>query len=149
MAKVLRQIVLGGVLLFGVCFTAGELNAIEIVWETSAGQAQQFAALTGRPMLVYVGADFCGYCRKLEKTTWADDAVAARVSAGFVPLRVDAQRSPQLARQLGVQAFPATIVLAPNGTVLGRQNGYVDARAMLNFLQPSTPRADQQATVGR
>jgi len=88
----------------------------------------------GRPLLVYVGADFCGYCRKLEQTAWGDDGVARVVDAGFVPLEIDGQRDAALAGQLGVRGFPAVIVLSPEGRIVGRVDGYREPAVMRAFL---------------
>lgn len=136
MVRTIQGVGLVGVFMLGACMFATESHAEGIKWETSATKAKQTALSSGRNVLVYVGADFCGYCRKLEYSTWSNSSVADHVANKFVPLKVDGMRSPDLARQLGVRAFPATILMSPSGTVISRMDGYVDARTMLSFLQP-------------
>ena len=132
-----RRIVASGLLAIVTVFAAGQASAAGVVWETSARQAQHYSRISGRPLLIYVGAGFCGYCRKMERTTWSDAVVATSVRRTFVPLKIDAQQSPQIARQLNVRAYPTTILLGPDGALLARQDGYVDPRTMLNFLRRS------------
>ncbi len=149
MFRKIRPTLLAVLLLAGVSLAAGELRAGEIRWKTSAKQAQDTSQQSGQPLLIYVGADYCGYCRKLERTTWVNDEVAARVQAGFIPLKVDGQRSTQIVRQLGVRGFPAMILLSPEGVVLRKQEGYLDAREMLNFLQSARQSRVSRSVVER
>jgi len=109
-------------------------HAGEIGWRRVPLAAQQEARQSERPLLIYVGADFCGYCRKLERTTWVDDGVARVVDAGYVPLEIDGQRDAALVRQLGVRGFPAVIVLSSEGKIVGRVDGYREPAEMRVFL---------------
>lgn len=122
-----------------ICFVASlasseQAHAGQLIWRQFPQVAQQEARDTGRPILIYVGADFCGYCRKLEQTTWADDRVTQTIDGRFVPLHVDGQRDPQLAARLGVRSYPAVIVLSPDGQLLGRVDGYRGPHEMQSFL---------------
>ena len=101
-------------------------------WQVSAAHAQTLARQTGRPLLVYVGSADCVYCRKLQ-TTWADPGVR-RTLARFIPLYVDASRSPELASQLKARMLPSVLVLTPEGRLLTRQDGYQAPAAMRRFL---------------
>ncbi len=130
-------------LVLGLAITAclmvvNESRAEKIAWQTVPGQAQASAQQSDRPLLVYIGASYCGYCKKLEKKTWANKTVARMVTDRFVPLKVDGQRNAEIARQLNVRAFPTVVVLSADGHVLARQAGYVDARAMTSFLTRTT-----------
>jgi len=129
--------------------TAGESFAAEINWETIPGQAQAAAMQSNKPLLVYVGASYCGYCKKLEQTTWSNRGVARMVETNFVPLKLDSQRNADIARQLRVRAFPTVIVLSPDGHLLARNDGYVDARAMASFLTRSTRDAATRTSYKR
>lgn len=124
-------------------------HAGEIDWRHVPQAAQQEARQSGRPLLIYVGADFCGYCRKLERTSWVDDGVARVVDAGYVPLRIDGQRDAALARQLGVRGFPAVVVLSPEGRFVGRVDGYREPAEMRSFLARYGVFRETQEFAGR
>jgi len=119
----------------GLCVTWVEVSgAGEIAWRRVPQVAQQEARQSGRPLLIYIGADFCGYCRKLEQTAWVDDGVSRAVDAGFVPLEIDGQREAAIVRQLDVRGFPTVIVLSPEGRIVGRVDGYREPAQMRAFL---------------
>ena len=118
----------------GIAWT-GVAHAGEIDWYSAPRLASLEAQQSGLPLLIYFETDFCGYCRRLERTTWASDAVASVISETFVPLRVDAQVESELARRLGVRGFPTVLVLSPEGQMLERIEGYRDATEMHTLLK--------------
>jgi len=139
-----------------ICFVLGlastELaHAGEIAWRRIPQAAQQEAQQSARPLLIYVGADFCGYCRRLERTTWGDDSVARTIDSSFVPLHVDGAHDGELARRLGVRGFPAVIVLSPAGQIVGRVDGYRGPAEMQAFLMAhaGVSRDDSTGGTGR
>jgi len=137
-----------GILL--LCLTsATNTLAGEISWESSYGRARQRSLQTGRPLVIYVGADFCGYCRKMERGAWTDKSVATLLAARSVPLKVDAKRESALVRQFRVRSLPTVIVVSSSGDVLGRRDGYLDAPAMLAFLRRATIDDQAQAALTR
>lgn len=140
--------------LAAVCFVLSAAcvevsHAGEIEWRHVPQAAQREARQSGRPLLIYVGADFCGHCRKLERTAWMDDGVAGVVDAGFVPLKIDGQRNAAPARQLGVRRFPAVIVLSPEGRIVGRVDGYREPAEMRAFLARHEVFREAQGVPGR
>jgi thioredoxin-related protein len=87
-----------------------------------------------RPLLVYVTSRHCGYCRKMERDTWAEGHVTAAVNAGFFPVRVNADAEPSLVESLGVQAYPTTMVFSPAGTHILTLTGYVPPERMIEAM---------------
>ncbi len=51
----------------------------KIRWTESIQTAMKQQKVTGRPLLIYVTAGYCGYCRKMERETWSDPKVARRI----------------------------------------------------------------------
>jgi thioredoxin-like negative regulator of GroEL len=71
------------------------------------------------PTLVFVSRRRCGACRRMESlVAWVK--VTRKKQLRVVDL--DADRSPELAEHLGVQATPA-LVLLRGGDILGRLEG--------------------------
>ncbi len=96
-----------------------------------------------------MGADYCGYCRKLEQTTRGDNGVARVVDGGFVPLKIDGQHDTAIVRQLGAQGFPAVIVLSSEETIVGRVDGYREPAEMRAFLARHGVFRETQGPAGR
>lgn len=95
-----------------------------IQWRDDPQAAQWESRRFDRPLLIYVGADFCGYCRKLEHITWQDEAVARAVNDGYIPLELDHKRHAALVQQLGVRSFPTVFVFSPAGELVAAEKGY-------------------------
>jgi len=110
-----------------------------VQWAQSVDFALQSARESGAPILAFVTSDHCGYCRKMERETWSDPEVAKAVAAGYVPLRLDAERDAELVSQMGVKAFPTTIVFAPDGRALDAAVGYVEAEKLAKLLRTPHP----------
>ena len=58
-----------------------------LVW-TDFGTGIDRARAEGKPLLVYFFAGWCGYCKKMDRETWAHPSVVERTDA-LVPVEVD------------------------------------------------------------
>jgi len=96
-------------------------------WQTDVRTAQQMAAQSNRLVLVYFEAPWCEYCRKMERETLVDPSVLTAIGADYVPVRLNAVHNQALVRQLGVGHLPTTVLLTPQGQVVDKLAGYVDA----------------------
>ena len=54
-------------------------------------------------------------------------AVVKALTEQFIPVKVNASRDPALAQALDITSFPTLVYAAPNGKILGQQDGYLDA----------------------
>ena len=95
-------------------------------WQTDLKAAHELSVATGKPLLIVFGAEWCGFCHKLEDKTLGDPRMAAYVNEAFIPVHVDFDKQPRVAQILEVEAIPCTIVLSPEADLLGRLDGYMD-----------------------
>lgn len=114
-----------------------------VAWGASVPEALKAAQAHRAPILCYVTAKHCGYCRKMERDTWSDAGVAAQIRRGFVPLKLHAARDAALVSALGVKAFPTTILFRPDGQAITSASGYLTPEQMAGLLawaaRPTTP----------
>lgn len=109
----------------GLILVASVAGAADVVpWQRDPDAAQQLSAKHGRPLMIYVTTASCPYCRKMEQNTWTDEAIAQRIHERFVPLRLDAERHPDLVRKLRMEGFPTTLIYGPDGKLMGHFAGY-------------------------
>ena len=106
----------------------------KIRWTESVPAAMKQQKETGRPLLIYVTADYCVYCRKMERETWSDPKVARRIQDGFVALKVDAEKHEELVKRLGVEGLPATLVFDREGQLIQTLSGYSQPSAVVELL---------------
>ncbi len=124
----MRRIAFLAVLVVAAGRLASAAAAETIHWQTDLRAAVQQAADDGRPVLIFVNSAHCHYCTKMRRETYAHPAIARQVNASFVPVLVSAERAPELVRQLGVSAFPTTLVVSPEARVIQRIRGFVGPR---------------------
>ncbi len=124
---------------------ASAAQAGVIRWHQDLRQSSREAARQQKPMLVMVGADWCGYCHKMLNETFANPQVASRINDRFVPVLLDADRQAAAVEQLNVSAFPTVLVVSPTNKVLARFEGYQSASQLETRLaslkRPALPPA--------
>lgn len=89
---------------------------------------------------VYINfyADWCGYCKKMEKETFVDSKVISYLSDHFISVRLNSDKERKLATQYSVRGLPANYFLTESGDTIGNQPGYLDAETfmkVLNFIK--------------
>ena len=80
-------------------FGTGRAQAAPIAWHKDLRRASREAVARRRPMLVVVGARWCGPCRKMHSETFPNPTLAARVNSQFIPVLLDADEQPDQAGQ--------------------------------------------------
>ena len=138
-------------------FVTSSALAQEVKWHHDYTAARKEAAETGRPLLLDFGTESCFWCKKLDATTFRDPKIMARLNAGFVAVKIDANKNPRLTAALAVESFPTLILATAEGKVIGRHDGYAEVselNALLNKApaprapvapKPTSPTADLDA----
>lgn len=103
--------------------------------------AWQTAQKTGKPMLVFVTSGNCHYCTKMVRETWSHPQIARAVSARYEPAILSKDSNPKLIKQLGIRAFPTTLVVSPEGKLVTHLQGFAEPQKFVNqFLRPHAER---------
>ncbi len=90
----------------------------EIAWREWGQEAFDEAAATRRPILLDISAVWCHWCHVMDERTYADPEVVARVNQGFIPVRVDTDRRPDVNSRYNMGGWPTTAFLTPQGEIL-------------------------------
>ena len=114
----------------------------EIPWSTDIESSLQQAASTGQPVLLEFTADWCMYCKRMEKTTFVDPRVVNFVNQNYVAVRVDADEHKQLIADLDIKGLPAILVVSPTLQIIERIPGFQTPEALLTKLSKN-PKANQ------
>lgn len=112
--------------------------APKVRWNESIPNAMKQHRESGRPIVIYVTADYCGFCKKMEREAWSDPQVVRRIQDGFVTLKVDAEQHPELLKRLGVEGLPTTILFNSQGEQVQALSGYTRSETLIESLDAVT-----------
>jgi thioredoxin 1 len=108
-----------------------------VQWRDNLEAARSESNATGKPLLLYFTADWCGPCQQMRRTTWADARVKSALDA-YVPVKIDVDRLPDVARRYDVKAIPRLVLLDRAGNAVASREGLVEAHAMIEWLNVAT-----------
>jgi thiol-disulfide isomerase/thioredoxin len=97
-----------------------------ISWGRNFDKAMALARAQQKPVIVDFWAEWCGWCHRLDKTTYADPTVV-KLSHDFVAVKVDTEGSKKdvaVAYRYEVMTLPTIMFLSPSGRPLMRVGGY-------------------------
>ena len=132
--------------------------SVPIAWSTEWGPAVfAQAAREHRFVLLDLHAVWCHWCHVMDEETYTDARVRSLIGKRYLAVSVDADSDPGLTSRYGEWGWPATIVLAPDGTELVKRRGFIPAPQMASLLKaiiddptpgPSVARATLAAATG-
>jgi len=112
-------------------------------WDAGLREAEA----SGRPVLVDVTTDWCGWCKRMDQDVYARADVQGYLARKFVTVKLDAESgdaaryegraytSRTLAARFGVTGYPTTMFLSAKGTNLGSVPGYSPPQDFLLLLR--------------
>jgi thiol:disulfide interchange protein len=96
--------------------TGGDLKGL-IPWRSDMDSARHEAVVADKPLFVEFVASWCPDCHAMAEQTWTQPSIAAEMKA-YVPVLIDVDAQPELAKQYNVVAIPSLFVIDPkDGTV--------------------------------
>jgi uncharacterized protein len=113
-----------------------------------------------KPLLLSVSVPWSFACREMDRLCYDDGEIADEINRWFVPVRVDADRRPDVADRYDLGGLPSTVFLTSDGDIIGGGTFVPPARLREALTrarsrtvpQPSVPalpaipdRRDQQA----
>ncbi len=131
--------------LIGVFIAGTNAMAQPIDW-MSLEEAQEEASKSGKKVLIYAEAEWCGYCKKMNKEVFTQESVQDSLSKYFHPVRVDIESDKKLifndeefteqmlSRKFRVSGTPTMIFIDPDGQTLGTQPGFLKAEVFDKLL---------------
>lgn len=134
-------------------------QAQEVKW-ISVEKAYELAKTDPKPILIDVYTDWCGWCKRMDKDTYAKADIASFINANFYPVKFDAEQKDsvhimdhtfkfiaqgkrgyhELAAALlnGKMSYPATVFLTGKFEMITVVPGYQVEKefdVILNFIE--------------
>jgi protein disulfide-isomerase len=88
----------------------------QIAWNFQLDAAQAKATRTNKPLLLHFYSQTCIPCRQLDQQVFGDPDLALTINSGTIPVKIDAQRHPDLLRRFDVSRTPTDVFLYPDGS---------------------------------
>lgn len=101
-----------------------------IAWQQPTPQLFERAQRLNKLVFVYLTAEWCQFCRKMEQTTYRDPNVIAYLAEHFVAARIADDDDGELAQRYRNHARPGTVMLNADGVEILYKRGYLNAQIM-------------------
>ena len=72
-----------------------------------------------KPVLLSIVAPWCATSARMDSSSYADDEVSTLVNDRFIPIRVDADRRPDISERYSLGGWPTTAFLTAEGMIVG------------------------------
>lgn len=115
-----------------------------IAWADNYDTAQQQAADSGKPIIMYFTGQWCSPCRIMKRQVWADEEVKTVVNSQFVPVAIDVDNPDhaEILARYKVRGAPVTIITDARGNALHWRAGKIGKSEFLEFLKAPIPDAE-------
>ncbi|MDR0498505.1 MAG: thioredoxin fold domain-containing protein [Holophagales bacterium] len=116
---------------------SAESGTQENLWiEHDLETAQKKAKAENKLVLIDTFTSWCAQCKELDEKTWPDPAVSSWIQNNAIAVRIDTEKvRPDLAKPLGIAAYPTIILTDADGKELRRINGFHRPEKMLEWLK--------------
>jgi len=98
-------------------------DAYAISWKHDLKAALKQAEKKKKPVLVDFYTDRCGWCKKMDKDTYAA-AKVKKLATKFICVKINGDDNAVLAKKYSIRGYPLTIFFNSSGKVVKRISGY-------------------------
>jgi protein disulfide-isomerase len=122
------------------CWAASEDAApAKIQWVQGMSEGLRLAQESGKPVMLFFTADWCGPCVELKKYVFTDRRVVA-ASRRLINIYIDADRDVETLAAFKVRGIPAVFFLNPHGETIAQYSG---DRSAGSFVKQMSAVADK------
>ncbi len=138
--KKLRRLVPALVAACALATALAEPAVFQPVFHSSFKAASDAAAADQSLVLLIFGAEWCGPCKLLKGKTLSSPEFMRQENPLHVA-EVDIDADHKMADDFAIEAVPTLILLTPDGKLIARQTGFVEAADLMAWLKTGHARA--------
>ncbi|MCA9073296.1 MAG: thioredoxin family protein, partial [Planctomycetaceae bacterium] len=104
-------------------------------WHSDLATAQADAKEMNKPVLLHFYADWCGPCKQMEATVFEAAEFKKLLGTEVVGVKINGDYHSNLISRFSIKAYPADVLLSPDGKELKRSLGRVSLNQYVSLLQ--------------
>ena len=128
-----------------LALNAGAIAAVN--WGHDYDAALVTAKKDKKLVMVDLYTDWCGWCKKLDKDTYSDKDVEAKLTKDFIAVKVNpekSQRNAKLSKDFGTTGYPHIVFVDADGKKVSEIGGYLPAAQFLEQLNKISEKATKK-----
>ncbi len=114
-------------------------------WKALLAEAKR----QNKPVFIDVYTSWCGPCKAMAKEAFPDKKVGEKFNTSFISYQIDAEKGEgvAIARRYTVRAYPTSLYVSTDGTLLHRSEGYDGVDGMLQEAEKAIGAANEPVTL--
>src|SRR5579862_545686 len=124
--------------------TLGTIVSAAVDWQTSYDTALAKAKKDNKLVMIDLYTDWCGWCKKLDKDTYSDKDVEAKLTKDFVAVKLNPEKSAEnakLSQRFGTTGYPHIVFINSAGNKVSEIGGYLPPKDFLKELESISDKA--------
>lgn len=109
------------------------ISPSKVDWRNWEAATFAEAEKSDRLLFLYLTNAWCVPCNRMETLVLSDDSISSQLERDYVPIRIDADRYPNLYDRYQLGGYPSCIVLTPDARIVGGTN-YLSKDSLSLFL---------------
>jgi thiol-disulfide isomerase/thioredoxin len=122
----------------GVLEAGGAPQGFTPAHATDFQKGLQKSQLDSKPLVIFFGAEWCVWCKKLDKSLEGD--VEQSISDKWTIAKIDVDTDEATAQRLDVQALPSIVVVDTAGDMVASREGFAPAQEIQAWLELQLPK---------
>ena len=106
----------------------------KVNWKDYEAAPDQSKA-SGKPLIIHFYADWCFWCKKMDKNTFSEESVASYINDKFIATRINAEKNSDIASTFRVRGLPDTWFFTSEGESITHFSGFMPAEQFLWLLK--------------
>ena len=117
-------------------------------WRPAAPAFDPDATPSTTPILLYFTAEWCGFCKQMDRTTLSDQTVRLRL-APLIHVKLDFDQQESLVKRYKIEGIPAFVLVNERGDEISRMSGATDTITFLKWLDSGEKQASDVAVAAQ